>query len=375
MPARYSLAPRPVRPNSRAARVPLRQAPARSAAATSSIASRETSVTAIQRQKPCTVPSKRRAWTGTPASRERGGVGLCLVAQRVAVGGQHVGGREAGEVGRAQRRGVGMEAVGAVEVQPPVALHGRGGEPVALAELAVGGRVDARVADGVDQRLHPQLDLAEQAPGGHGGEVAARAVARHREPRGVAAELARMLGQPAQRAERVVERGGERVLGGEAVVDGDHDRARGVGQRAADGVEGVDVADHPAAAVQVGDHRQRAVRRRHGPERAGRDDAAPEGSSRSRTSATSSPGPENLSVSATWPARACSTGTSWAAGPRSASRPSRISATRGSSGGEGALRSRAARGYGSSRDRGPGCGATPTPRAAPTGRRGRRPRG
>src|SRR4051812_11577229 len=47
---------------------------------------------------------------------ERGGVRLALVAQDVALRGEHVGRREAAQVGRAQRRRVGLPAVRPVEV-------------------------------------------------------------------------------------------------------------------------------------------------------------------------------------------------------------------------------------------------------------------
>ena len=77
---------------------------------------------------------------------------LALVAQDVELRGQHVGGREPVEVVGAQRRGVGLEAVGAVEVEVPVALEAGGGEAVALLEVAHRRRVEAGVGDGVDQR-------------------------------------------------------------------------------------------------------------------------------------------------------------------------------------------------------------------------------
>src|SRR5262245_48861992 len=50
-----------------------------------------------------------------PGLAQRLRVGLALVAQRVEAGGEHERGRRAGEVLRAQRRGVGVQAVGAVE--------------------------------------------------------------------------------------------------------------------------------------------------------------------------------------------------------------------------------------------------------------------
>ena len=51
------------------------------------------------------------------------------------------------------------------------------------------------------------------------------------------------------------------MLGREPVVDADDARAGLVGQRAADGVDGLEVAQHPAAAVQVGDRPARVLGR------------------------------------------------------------------------------------------------------------------
>src|SRR5918998_4150543 len=90
----------------------------------------------------------------------------------------------------------------------------------------------------------------------------------------------------------------------------------------------------------------------------------------SRTSAPSSPGPERTRVSVSWPARAWSTGTSCAAGPPMASRPSRtrpMSGSRREVAWE--LRSRAARGCGSPPGRARRDGGTPTRRGPPTAAR------
>ena len=196
---------------------------------------------------------------------------LALVAQDVELGGQHERGRQAREVVRAQRRGVGLEAVGAVEVEVPVALHARRGEAVALLEVAVGGRVEAGVADRVDQQPGP--------PPGRAG--AGRRRARGCRPRcrrpPPPARPSCSSARPVGRGDAVLERGRERVLRREPVADAPHDRARLVGQRAADRVEGVDRADRPAAAVEVGHHAARRLERpvdAHG-DRPGRRRAAP----------------------------------------------------------------------------------------------------
>ena len=64
----------------------------------------------------------------------------------------------------------------------------------------------------------------------HRREVAAGAVADHGDARRVAAELGRVVDRPLQGRECVVDRGRERVLGGEAVVDAHHDHVGPIGQ-------------------------------------------------------------------------------------------------------------------------------------------------
>ena len=91
------------------------------------------------------------------------------------------------------------------------------------------------------------------------GQAAARALAADRDPVGVDAELVRVLGDPHQRGVAVLERGRERVLRGEAVVDRDHDRTDLGGDPAAVGVVEVEAADHEAAAVEVDQRRERVV--------------------------------------------------------------------------------------------------------------------
>ena len=61
-------------------------------------------------------------------------------------------------------------------------------------------------------------------PAAHdGAEVAAGAVAAHREPGGVAVQRRSIVGHPPRRCETVVHRGGVAELGSHAVVDRDHD--------------------------------------------------------------------------------------------------------------------------------------------------------
>jgi hypothetical protein len=61
----------------------------------------------------------------------------------------------------------------------------------------------------------------------------------------------------------VFRRGGELVLGREAIVDGDHDQLAFMGELAAHHVMGVEIADDEAAAVQEHQTRREAVRLAH----------------------------------------------------------------------------------------------------------------
>ena len=91
------------------------------------------------------------------------------------------------------------------------------------------------------------------------GEVAAGAVAADREPGGVTAELGRVLAKPRDDRVRVLHAGREPVLGRETVVDRDDDAAGRVADRAAHAVVGVEVADHPPAAVEERDDGRRTA--------------------------------------------------------------------------------------------------------------------
>ena len=73
-----------------------------------------------------------------------------------------------------------------------------------------------------------------------------------------------MLLHPAGGGQAIVDRHRKRKLGREAIVDRDHGAARLHGQIATQHIMGVEVADHPAAAMKIDQHRQRAGRCRQG---------------------------------------------------------------------------------------------------------------
>ena len=86
--------------------------------------------------------------------------------------------------------------------------------------------------------------------GEDGGEVSARAVTADREASRVDAEPFGVPGEEAQRGGAILDGGGKRVLGSQAVVDREHAAAGGGGDAATNAVVGVEVAEHPAATVQ-----------------------------------------------------------------------------------------------------------------------------
>ncbi len=84
----------------------------------------------------------------------------------------------------------------------------------------------------------------------YGRQVAAGAVAADRQARGIDAEARRVVRNPARGSDGILGGGRELVLRRQPVVDGDDDCARRVGERAADLVVAVEVADHPAPAME-----------------------------------------------------------------------------------------------------------------------------
>src|SRR3546814_2998375 len=64
-----------------------------------------------------------------------------------------------------------------------------------------------------------------------------------------------LIPDPARGGEGVLHGGREPVLRPHAVVDGNHRPAGPVGQMPTDAVMGVDVADHPAAAMEIDEDR------------------------------------------------------------------------------------------------------------------------
>ena len=140
-------------------------------------------------------------------------------------------------------------------------VHVRLGEEQALAEKLTRAPPAGAVGRWVDQQLQ-QGGGAAVARGklrDDGGEVAARAVARHPEPAGIGTELVGVRSRPAQRAACILHGRRERVLGGQAIVNREHVDARVVAQQATDAIVRVEVAEHEPAAVEEDEQRVRAA--------------------------------------------------------------------------------------------------------------------
>jgi hypothetical protein len=129
--------------------------------------------------------------------------------------------------------------------------------------LLVGLGREVEVGDRVEQQLRGEAGALAVAGGDRDrrGEVPAGAVPAGGDALGVASQLGGVLGHPRGRREAVVEGSGVGVLEREPVVDRDDDGAGPVGDPADRVVADVDVADHPAAAVEVHDDRLRPVAR------------------------------------------------------------------------------------------------------------------
>ena len=133
--------------------------------------------------------------------------------------------------------------------EPP---HGRAAQGQLVRVSLMRRPFETHVRRWVDQKLKLQWRTSTIAcvQGNHRREIAARAVAADRQAAGIDAEAGRVGCDPACGRDGVVHGGRELVLGRQPVMHRNDDAARCVGQRAADLVVALQVADHPAAAVE-----------------------------------------------------------------------------------------------------------------------------
>ena len=124
-----------------------------------------------------------------------------------------------------------------------------------LSERANGGLAQREVRGRIDEQLIREIDAAVARCDRHERrERPAGRVTADRHARAVASDLVGVLGHPFRCGETVVDRSGRPVLWSQPIVDGDHQGARPVRQRAAGGVGGVEVPEDEPAAVEPHEH-------------------------------------------------------------------------------------------------------------------------
>ncbi len=204
-------------------------------------------------KKPWNWPGKVPVRHGNAGFLEAMGVFVALVAQGIGACGQHIGRRQADQrLGKRGRSAPVVNVGGAVEIVIAKPADHRMRQQDAGLRLAVRGVRHREVGGRIDQHLacDRRAVAVARRDRHHGGEVAAGAVAADRQPGRVDAELLRMVGDPFGRRDGVIDGGGKFVLGREPVIDGNDDELAFVGQFPAHHVVGIEIADHPAAAVK-----------------------------------------------------------------------------------------------------------------------------
>jgi hypothetical protein len=171
------------------------------------------------------------------------------------------GRRQAPQIGRGspQWRSVFVAAARPVgQVAVPKPHHHVAGQKIALCEFKVGGRVEIGVGDRPHQRLEPDrraaLVLCHQADDRR--HVATNAVADHRQPPAVDADIAAMLGNPFGGAVSLINRGRVLRLGRWGVIREYRREARFHDQIAHQPLMGRKIPEHPPAAVKEHENRK-----------------------------------------------------------------------------------------------------------------------
>ena len=188
------------------------------------------------------------------------GVGVPFVAEWIEPCRDDQRRRLAGEILRAQRRGARVVTVGVRrQILRRVPLDAVARDDVALDELAMRCRVEREIDGGIDQHLarrHGHAGLRRELRH-HRRQIPSGRVARDGDTRGIRAELGRVRAKPAIRGEAIVDGGRELVLGRQSIIDRNDDRAGTQREPRAQAVVRLEIALHPAAAVEVRDHRAR----------------------------------------------------------------------------------------------------------------------
>ena len=189
------------------------------------------------------------------------GVGDTLVTQRIELTGHHESRGQARELA-AERRNARVGAIGGRAVDVPEPVHQRPRQEIARRIFVVGRTIEGAVGDRAYQKLARDLRAAAVARqlAGDGCDVAAGAPARDQNRSRHAAELGRVLGDPARRRIAVFCRGREAVFGRMTIPDTDEDHPGTPAHVAAERIVGLLVTQHPAAAMEI-DHNRMWPRR------------------------------------------------------------------------------------------------------------------
>ena len=196
------------------------------------------------------------------------GIGAALVTQHIVTAGHDISRRQLGQVGRVQRRrapisgDLRVSRAGAeIVIAEPDHRRRRQRQHIGARDVAL--RAHREIHHRVDQQLEPQRRPALVAchQRHDGRQIAARAVAADAEPRWINFQTGRVCGNPDKRCERIIDRGRKPVLRRQPVVDRNHARTTAVGKLPAERIVGIEIADHPAAAVVVDQRGQHGVRR------------------------------------------------------------------------------------------------------------------
>ena len=117
------------------------------------------------------------------------------------------------------------------------------------------------VGAGVDEHLERDRGSARVArhERHHGGEVAARAVAADGQLFGIYFQTICVAGNKRESGKAILHGRRKRGLGRFPILHREHRAARAVGERAADDIVRVEIADHPAAAVEIDQRGQHFV--------------------------------------------------------------------------------------------------------------------
>lgn len=187
-----------------------------------------------------------------PRCRQFPCIFLAFIAQGIELGRRDEGGGQSAQILCAQRRGMGMRAVGrGLQVMSPEPLHAAAREFVAVGILPVRAGLEVVIHDRYRQDL---ADNARRSPVARNRCSDRRKVAAGGEARGIPADGGGIGGDPPRGRIGVLDGRGKIVLGRVAIVDRGDEAARGIGDGPAVKIRGLQVSHHPPATVKEDQH-------------------------------------------------------------------------------------------------------------------------